>query len=78
MRERCSYVPLHSGEPFATREPVAKDRDHLGPVVHEKVLAAAARQGVSVSAWMTNAARESLRPRAGVSAIAAWENSTES
>jgi hypothetical protein len=28
---------------------------------------------VSVSAWMTNAAREALRRRAGLAAVAQWE-----
>ena len=45
----------------------------VDPIVHEKILAAAARDGVSVSAWMTNAAREALRRRAGLAAIAEWE-----
>jgi len=41
--------------------------------VHQKVLAAAARDRVSVSAWMTNAAREALQRRAGLAAVAEWE-----
>lgn len=41
----------------------------IDPKVHEKVLAAAAREGVSVSAWMTSAARETLQRRAGLAAI---------
>ena len=41
--------------------------------VHENILAAAAREGVSVSAWMTAAAREALRRRAGLAAVARWE-----
>ena len=45
----------------------------IDPKVHEKILAAAARDGVSVSAWMTNAAREALQRRAGLAAIAEWE-----
>jgi hypothetical protein len=45
----------------------------IDPKVHEKILAAAARDGVSVSAWMTNAAREALQRRAGSTAIAEWE-----
>jgi hypothetical protein len=43
------------------------------PEVHERILAAAARDKVSVSAWMTRAARESLQRRAGLAAIAEWE-----
>ena len=45
----------------------------IDPEVHDKVLAAAAREGVSVSAWMTGAARELLQRRAGLAAVAAWE-----
>jgi hypothetical protein len=45
----------------------------IDPKVHEEVLAEASREGVSVSAWMTTAARESLQRRAGLAAIAEWE-----
>ena len=45
----------------------------VDPVIHENILAAAARDRVSVSAWMTIAARESLQRRAGLAAIALWE-----
>lgn len=45
----------------------------VDPKVHEKILAAAAREGVSVSAWMTCAAREVLQRRAGLAAVAEWE-----
>src|SRR5215468_9619074 len=45
----------------------------VDPDVHEKILAAAARDGVSVSAWMTDAAREALRRRAGLAAVELWE-----
>ena len=45
----------------------------VDPDVHENILAAATREGVSVSAWMTTAAREALRRRAGLAAVAAWE-----
>ena len=45
----------------------------INPDIHQDVLAAAARDGVSVSAWMTNAAREALRRRAGLAAVALWE-----
>lgn len=41
--------------------------------IHENILAAAARDGVSVSAWMTAAAREALQRRAGLAAVAQWE-----
>ena len=45
----------------------------VDPEVHEMILAAAARDRVSVSAWMTNAARAELKRRAGLAAVAAWE-----
>ena len=45
----------------------------IDPGVHEDILAAAAREGVSVSAWMTAAAREALHRRAGLAAVALWE-----
>jgi hypothetical protein len=41
--------------------------------VHEQVLAAAAHRGVSVSAWMTDAARLALKVRDGLTAVAEWE-----
>jgi len=41
--------------------------------VHEHVLAAAAEEGVSVSAWMTAAARRALLVRDGLRAVAEWE-----
>lgn len=45
----------------------------VDPDVHEDILVAAARDGVSVSAWMTTAAREALRRRAGLAAVERWE-----
>ena len=39
--------------------------------VHQQVLAA--RRGVSVSAWMTDAARLALKVRDGLAAVAEWE-----
>jgi hypothetical protein len=41
--------------------------------VHGRVLDAAAAEGVSVSAWMTSAARRALLVRDGLSAVADWE-----
>jgi hypothetical protein len=46
----------------------------IDPQVHEHILAAAARGGVSVSAWMTMAARETLQRQAGLAAVARWED----
>ena len=45
----------------------------VDPEIHQNVLAAAAREGVSVSAWMTVAARDALQRRAGLAAVALWE-----
>jgi hypothetical protein len=45
----------------------------IDPDIHNHILAAAARDRVSVSAWMTSAAREALQRRAGLAAVALWE-----
>lgn len=45
----------------------------VDPDVHEQVVAAAASEGVSVSAWMTGAARRALLVRDGLRAVAEWE-----
>jgi hypothetical protein len=45
----------------------------IDPDIHENILAAAAHDKVSVSAWMTSAAREALQRRAGLAAVALWE-----
>lgn len=45
----------------------------VDPEVHEQVIAAAAEEGVSVSAWMTQAARRALLIRDGLQAVAEWE-----
>lgn len=45
----------------------------VDPDVHERVLTAAAQQGVSVSAWMTAAARRSLLVEDGLRAVQEWE-----
>jgi hypothetical protein len=45
----------------------------IDPDIHENILAAAARDRVSVSAWITSAAREALQRRAGLAAVALWE-----
>lgn len=41
--------------------------------VHAKVLRAAAQENMSVSAWMTAAARQALKVREGLEAVAQWE-----
>lgn len=45
----------------------------VDPQVHEMVIAAAADDGVSVSAWMTDAARRALLIRDGLEAVMEWE-----
>lgn len=45
----------------------------VDPDVHAQVLAAAADDGISVSAWMTKAARRALLVRDGLAAVAEWE-----
>jgi len=46
----------------------------VDPDVHRQVLDAAEAEGVSVSAWMTEAARTTLRLRDGLAAVAEWED----
>ena len=41
--------------------------------VHAEVLNAADAEGVSISAWLTTAARRALRIRDGLVAVAEWE-----
>lgn len=45
----------------------------VDPDVHAGVVAAAAAEGLSVSAWMTQAARHALKLRVGLAAVAEWE-----
>lgn len=45
----------------------------VDPDVHARVLGAAEQDGVSVSAWMTEAARRALLIRDGLTAVAEWE-----
>lgn len=45
----------------------------VDPDVHDRIIAAAAHEGVSVSAWMTEAARRALLVGDGLSAVAEWE-----
>ena len=46
----------------------------VDPDVHERVVAAAKSAGVSISAWMTEAARRSLLVNDGLAAVAEWES----
>lgn len=45
----------------------------VDPQVHERVVRAAAEDGMSVSAWMTEAARRALVVRDGLAGVAEWE-----
>ena len=45
----------------------------VDPEVHAGVVAAASDEGLSVSAWMTNAARRALLVRDGLKVVAEWE-----
>ena len=45
----------------------------VDPDVHAQVVASAAADGMSVSAWMTSAARRVLLLRDGLAAVAEWE-----
>ncbi len=45
----------------------------VDPDVHAGVVAAAEAEGVSVSAWMTSAARKALKLKDGLAAVAEWE-----
>src|SRR5947209_6265209 len=54
-------------------EPSPKLAITVDPEVHRRIVAAAAADGVSVSAWMTDAARRTLKVRDGLEAVAEWE-----
>ena len=45
----------------------------VDPDVHAGIVAAAAADGMSVSAWMTDAARQALIIRDGLAGVAEWE-----
>ena len=45
----------------------------VDPEIHARVVDAAAQDGLSVSAWMTEAARRALVIRDGLAAVAEWE-----
>jgi hypothetical protein len=45
----------------------------VDPEVHEGIVRAAEEEGVSVSAWMTEAARRALLVRDGLRAVQEWE-----
>jgi hypothetical protein len=45
----------------------------VDPDVHRQVVEAADAEGVSVSSWMTAAARRALKVRDGLAAVGEWE-----
>jgi hypothetical protein len=45
----------------------------IDPDVHARVVAAASAAGISVSAWLTAAARRQLTVNDGLAAVAEWE-----
>lgn len=45
----------------------------IDPDVHAGVVAAAEARGMSLSAWMTEAARRALKLNDGLAAVADWE-----
>ena len=45
----------------------------MAPDLREQIVDAAARRGVSVSAWITDAARLALKVQDGLAAVAEWE-----
>jgi hypothetical protein len=53
--------------------PAVKLAISVDPEVHSEVIEAAEAEGLSVSAWMTEAARQVLRVRDGLAAVAEWE-----
>jgi hypothetical protein len=53
--------------------PAVKLAITVDPDVHAELLHAAEAEGLSISAWMTRAARRALRIRDGLSAVADWE-----
>lgn len=46
----------------------------VDPDVYAQVIAAAAAEDMSVSAWLTDAARRALRIKDGLAAVAEWES----
>jgi hypothetical protein len=58
---------------LARGNPSAKIVISVGPELHAQVLAAAVAEGVSVSAWFTDAARRMLSLSDGLAAVAEGE-----
>ena len=68
--------PSYSGSMVSTMprgSPAIKLAITVDREVHAKVITAAEAEGLSVSAWMTTAARRALLVRDGLAAVAEWE-----
>lgn len=61
------WLSMPRGSP-AVKLAITVDRD-----VHAKILSAVEAEGSSISAWITAAARQALRVREGLAAVAEWE-----
>jgi len=59
--------------PMPRGRPSPKLAITVDPDVHARVIAAAADDEISVSAWMTEAARQALVTADGLRAVAEWE-----
>ena len=70
---RPSVIPWWYSFAMPRGKPSPKLAITVDPDVHAQVVAAAAAEGVSVSAWMTAAARRALLVRDGLAAVAEWE-----
>ena len=73
MGFRLSVLPWWYSSVMPRGNPSPKLAITVDPDVHAGVVAAAAAEGVSVSAWMTEAARGALRVREGLAAVGEWE-----
>jgi hypothetical protein len=71
-REPVAVVAIRNGE-FDRHSDASGPPITVDPDIHENILAAAARDRVSASAWTTTAAREALKRRAGLAAVELWE-----
>lgn len=69
-----SIVPWWYTSGVPRGEPSPKLTITVDPRVHAEALAAAAQEGMSVSAWMTAAARRALLVADGLRAVAEWES----
>jgi uncharacterized protein (DUF1778 family) len=45
----------------------------VDPEIHGEIVNAAAAEGKSISAWMSDAARHALKIRAGLAAVEEWQ-----